>query len=372
MRRWFLLLVLALVGTAIRPPTGIAQGKDDVVLGKTTTEWLQILKSHMEVKLRRAALIALEVVGPKAQVVYGLTQALEKDPEPEVRREIAATLGRMGPDAKGAGEALGQALRSDKSDIVREASARALGGRMAPQAIGQVFTLAKALADSHVPTRVAAVEALRDLGDGAKPALPQLKQLAADKKADRFARVYALQIVSKLTIEEPEETLPLLLGVLRENEADEAVRLAALDGIGRFGPLADGAVKDLGSLLTHERATMRKASLVALAKIGPKAADVWPMIKTTLKDADAAVRYQAVRVTGSIAEQQKEAVPALVEAAVKDESTDARLAAIQELGQLGAVAAGAVEALNQLAANDVRAAIREAAAEAVKKIKGSS
>lgn len=375
MARSFVAFV-AFVSLCVTATPLFAQGQEDIILGKKTSEWLQILKTGKEVKLRQAALIALEVIGPKAPVVFGLIQALEKDAEPEIRRDVAATLGRMGTDAKGAAEALGHALRTDKADIVREAAARALGGRMAPQAIGQVFTLAKALSDPHAPTRVAAVETLRDLGDGAKPVLPQLKEMAAHKKSERFGRVYAIQIVSKLTFEAPDETLPLLLGILRESEAHDAVRLAAIDGIARFGPLAESAIKDLSALLVakpkQESAGIRRASLVALARIGPKAVVAWPSIKSSLKDADSAVRHQAVRVAGSIAERQGEVVPALVEVALKDESTDTRLAALQELGQLGPIASSAVDALNQLAGNDVRASIREAATEALKKIKGSN
>ena len=62
-------------------------------------------------------------------------------------------------------------------------------------------------------------------------------------------------------------------------------------------------------------------------------------------------------------------VPALADTAAKDDNTENRLAAIQELGQLGNVAGDAVPTLTRLASNDSRASIREAAEEALKKIK---
>ncbi|MCI0380503.1 MAG: HEAT repeat domain-containing protein, partial [Gemmataceae bacterium] len=102
--------------------SGFTFAQDEEVLGKKRSEWLAILKEHKEVKFRRAAIIALEVIGPRSRgVLEGLFEALDQDADPEVRREAALTLGRMGADAKGAAEALGEALKRDKADVVREA-----------------------------------------------------------------------------------------------------------------------------------------------------------------------------------------------------------------------------------------------------------
>src|SRR5438132_12922229 len=144
-RRWIALVI----ASALFAPIARSQ-QEEPVLNKTLSEWLKILRTEKDVKWRRASLIALEVYGPKkAGVVPGLLDALEKDAEPNIRREAASTLGRMRPDAKGAIDALAAALKNDKSDVVREAAARALGGRMATQSHSQVLTLGSALRDAH-------------------------------------------------------------------------------------------------------------------------------------------------------------------------------------------------------------------------------
>ncbi len=188
----FSLCVLAIFGSSA------CFAQEDEVLGKKRSEWLTILKEHKEVKFRRAAVIALEVMGARSRgVLDALYEAVEKDGDPEVRREIALTLGRMGPDAKGAVNVLGDVLKRDKADVVREAAALSLAGKLNDQAGGQVMALADALKDSHPGTRAAAAEALKNLGEKAKAAVPQLTALARDPKADRFPRLYAIQMISK-------------------------------------------------------------------------------------------------------------------------------------------------------------------------------
>ncbi len=120
-----------------------------------------------------------------------------------------------------------------------------------------------------------------------------------------------------------------------------------------------------------EPAGIRRAAAVALGKIGAKAQVVWPAVKGGLKDPDRLVRYQAIRLAGGLAKDERSAVPALAESAAKDDTTENRLAAIQELGQLGPAAIDAVPTLTSLAASDSRGSIREAAEAALKKIKNS-
>jgi HEAT repeat protein len=369
-----LVVVLSLAVMGLVTPAGAVQegkGKELKVLNKTAGEWLKILKTDPEVRFRRAALIALEVFGPGIPgVTAGLFDALEKDAEEQVRRETAQALGRMGPDAKGAVDALALALKSDKSDLVREAAARALGGKMASQSHTQVLVIGAALKDRHAGTRAAAAETLRDLGEKAKAALPQLLEVAKDVKADRFPRLYAIQILSRV---DPEGTasLPLLIGVLADQAADVKIREAAAEALGRVGKDSEAAVKELGKAVADKQPEMRRAALVALHKIGEPARSTWPMVKNALKDANNGVRYHAIRLAGTWAKEEGEVVPALVETGLKDENVENRLAAIQELAELGPIASRSVEALTGMAANDARSSVREAAQEALKKIKAN-
>src|SRR5438046_1103550 len=89
-------------------PGAVCLGQqEEEVLGKKRSEWLSILKTHKETKFRRAAVIALGAIGPRAGgVLDGLFDAVSNDPDAEVRREIVLTLARMGNDAKGAADVL--------------------------------------------------------------------------------------------------------------------------------------------------------------------------------------------------------------------------------------------------------------------------
>lgn len=343
-------------------------GQEEEVLNKKRSEWLAILKEHKETRLRRGAVIALEVIGPRAKgVLEGLYDAVEKDRDPEVRREIALTLGRMGPEAKGAADILGDVLKRDKADTVREAAAVALAGKLNEQAFTQVLTLAAAMKDSHAGTRAAAAEALKNLGEKAKLALPQLTAVAQDAKADRFPRLYAIQLISKWG---EDGTLKVLVGICDDKDAPLAIRQGAVEGMGRMGDKAAPAIATLARGLADKDVELRRAAAAALGKVGDKVKETWPAIKAAYQDADNAVRYQVVRLAGALGKDQKEAVTLLADAAQKDANLENRLAALQELGQLEAAALDALPALTRLVAEDSRASVREAAQAAVNKIKG--
>ena len=184
---------------------------------KSASEWLTILKEHKEPKYRRAAVVVLGVMGPHVKgVLDGLFDAVQSDPDPEVRREIVLTLGKMGADAKGAAEALGDVLKRDKADTVREAAALSLAGKLNEQAFTQVLILAQAMKDPYAGTRAAAAEALKNLGEKAKLALPQITAVAQDKMADRFPRIYAIQMISKWS---GDGTLKVLVGIFDDTHA---------------------------------------------------------------------------------------------------------------------------------------------------------
>ena len=100
-----------------------------------------------------------------------------------------------------------------------------------------------------------------------------------------------------------------------------------------------------------------------------RAAPAWWRVRACLQDADTTVRFQLIRATGAVAGDQKEAVPALAQLALKDAHVENRLAAIGELGQLGPTAAEAADTLASIATQDARAAVREAANQALKKVR---
>ncbi|MCI0683872.1 MAG: HEAT repeat domain-containing protein [Gemmataceae bacterium] len=362
-------VLLVIFSIALGLPARAWSQEDDKIRGLNREGWLTVLKKDKDTKRRRAAVIVLEVYGPKGRgVVTGLCEALEKDGEPEIRREIALLLGRMGPDAKEAVPYLAEALKNDKAGVVREAAALALGDKLSPFAHEQVLVFAGALKDSHAGARAAAAAALNSLGEKAALALPQLTHVAQDKKADRLPRLYAVQIISRLQADQAEAG-PLLAGIATDADAPATVRLAALDGLGRRERTSKEEAQALVQVLQDKTVELRRAAAASLATLGEQAAPPWTQVQARLQDADNTVRFQLIRVAGIIARDQKEAVTALAELAAKDAHVENRLAAIGELGQLGPTAASAADALATIAAQDARAALREAAAAALKKIR---
>jgi HEAT repeats len=359
--------LIACVVISISSVANAAQ--DDTVLGKKCGEWLTILKEHKEAKYRRASLIALEVFGPKTRgVLAGVEEALEKDTEPEIRREAALLLGRMGADAKEAVPNLAEALKKDKADLVREAAALALGGKLNDFAHEQVLVIGAALKDSHAGTRAASAAALSNLGEKARLALPMLVEVVKDKKADRVPRLYAVQIVSRLQADQA-ETGGLLVGLANDADAPVSLRIASIDGIGRLEKITKTELDALGQALQHKQVDMRRAAATVLAMLGEQAAPLWPQVQARLMDEDNTVRYQLIRVAGAVARDHKDAVTSLADLALKDAHVENRLAAIGELGQLGPAAAAAGDTLASIAQQDARAALRDAAAAALKKIR---
>ena len=151
-----LLIVLLSAGSAeYQTP----KDQPKVVRGKTASEWIELLEKDPKPERRRAALVALSILGPKEPgVVVGVSTGLN-DSDAAVRRQAAQTLGEMAPAAKVALDSLARTMESDKEPGVREAAAKALG-RFGPDAKPVISSLTQALQDRHAGTRAAAAEGL--------------------------------------------------------------------------------------------------------------------------------------------------------------------------------------------------------------------
>jgi HEAT repeat protein len=341
--------------------------------GKQAAEWLKILLTHNDVKQRRRALIALEIIGPKGdRVLQGLSIALRQDTDPPLRREVAQALGRMAEEAKATIPDLTRALTDDKEGLVREAAARALGemGALAKKAI---LPLGKALKDSYPGTRTAAASALKDLASDTEPVLKEVLDFLKDGKdpnSPPIGRVYAAELLGRLGMR-TQIVVPVLAAVMADESDNPQVRQAVADTLARFEFRAEEAAQPLAKAAADARAplTLRRAALMALGKVTVDPKVVWPAARAALKDEDAGLRTQAVRAAGPVGRAEQEVVPALMRVAQKDLNIEVRLAAIQELGALGSAARAAQKLLQELADTDPRPTVREAAAAAVRMVR---
>lgn len=343
--------------------------QEELVLGKSRTEWIGILKTHKEPKFRRAAVIALQVYGPKTGgVLPALIDGLENDTEPEVRREIAQAFGSMGADAKGTVDVLAEAMQKDKSAEVREASIAALG-KLADWAAIHVMALGRTLKDASPGPRSAACEALQQFGEKAKLVLPQILETAGNVKEDRVTRQHALRVAIKQG-RDSDKTLPVLLAIVAEEDAGTPLRKLALEGLSDWNDQSSLVTPALAKALADRKLdpVLRLASASSLTKLGAAASAAWPTVKQVLAESDNNLRYQAIRLTGVLASDNKEASALLLELLPKEQNAETLIAIIQEVGELSLTAAEPT--LSKLVDNDTRKSVRDAAADAIKAIQG--
>jgi WD40 repeat protein len=205
-----------------------------------------ILQKGLESKRREARLAviaALGRLGPDAAGAVDALCQLFKDGSPEERQHIAATLGAMGPAAKGAGPTLAEGLKGKDRSVVLEI-ALVLARLDAPESEQGIAALVRALKlDSPKPdeqakaVRERAHKALVDLGKRA--AVPLARALGSEFKGGPAttvssvlradARVAAIQTLEAIGAD---ANVPEVIGTLAQVAARDPVpqvRQAARD-----------------------------------------------------------------------------------------------------------------------------------------------
>jgi HEAT repeat protein len=300
---------------AWREPLALLAGLLDEADAQRLLTWIMRARSPEERHLHRDLLLAakLAVESGYAQVMRGMLV-------PRLLRVLRSR--RVGQS-------------------VRAAAARALGQIGAPAVPG----LLAALRDADWNARLAAAEALGEIGDAA--AVPGL--LAALRDASLYVREAAAKALGEIGA----PAVPGLLAALRD--ADWNARLAAAEALGEIGA---PAVPGLLAALRDESRQVRKAAAWELGKIGDAAAV--PGLLAALGDADVDVREAAA---WALRIGDAAAVPGLL-AALRDADWRVRRAAAAALGEIGAPAVpGLLAALGDADAN-----VREAAAAALGEI----
>jgi HEAT repeat protein len=364
---------------------------DPKLRNRRLSEWLQMLREDTSVEHRRAALLATELIGPNksARVVPAIIVVLRDDSDERLREAAAAALGRIGerlankplaekvPYTAGR-DALVAALRTDKSSRVRTAAAIALGKLDHSDAVGAVADLAAAVASSGTPppARAAAADVLRRLGKDSADAVPALKQALEDRTADvatRTAAAFALGNVGDSGI----SALPGLLAVLGEPQAPTELVKAVCETLGRLGTPAASASIRLGELLTAKGSSVdiRRAAAGALDSFGADARPALIALRKALQDDDRFVRtlaLHAIGQQGSVFGTEGRASVTAVIACLHDRVVDVRVAAAETLGALSLEApetdVAQIREPLQEATHDGQKAVRDAAAEALKKM----
>jgi HEAT repeat protein len=135
--------------------------------------------------------------------------------------------------------------------------------------------LTEALRDADEPVRRRAAEALGQIGPAAIPALTE-----ALRDADEAVRVGAARALGKICLGKigsaAAEVVPALTEALRD-DPDRDVRWRAAYSLGLIGPAAAKAIPVLTEALRDADEAIRRAAAEALGKIGPAAnTPNWP------------------------------------------------------------------------------------------------
>ncbi len=254
------------------------------------------------------------------------------------RWRVAKILARFGPDAKEAVPALVEILKGVENpgrvDAARALGAIGRGDKAVTDALAAVF---RDKGDPQV--RAAVAEALGEMGDAARAALPALTTgLHDDNVSVREAAVTALAKIGA----GPAEVLPSLTEVLGRPEVPSSLlRERARSVLTQEGK---EAVPVLTKLLADANADRRKGAAIALALLQADAAPAVPALKEALKDKDPRVRIRAAEALWVVDKKSEPAVAALTEA-LRSPDAQVRRRALEALAPMGADAKAAVPAL---------------------------
>lgn len=372
--------------------------------------------------------LVLREIGPDAKAAVPALAERLKDPKPEIRREAALTLGAM---QEAAASALPQLAAALTDEHAREAVTFAIGqiGKIPTDAEAKIkanaqsddkflstvsyWTLAKVhpddkvlrtkaterlverLMDKDAYVRVAAARALASLPPAPEISLPIIEK--ALQNADEATTRHAMDAFAALG--------PAAVPRLTDSLKYKSVRVQAAYTLGEIGAKAAPATESLAKLLNDGDSRAATEAALALAKIGPDAKAAVPALAAALK-ADSLNAHAIVYALGSIGPGAVSAEPGLLEAiqskdrslavlaawaltrlhppsqqiaarampilvsGLDDPLAQSRQVAAEALGGLGPLAKDALAPL-QKATSDKEPAVRDAATEAIKLIRGT-
>ncbi|MEN8151891.1 MAG: HEAT repeat domain-containing protein [Planctomycetota bacterium] len=276
-----------------------------------------------DVGLRHTAAVVLSKTGRDG--VDGLIRGLSPRQPGSVRIQAAAGLGSIGPEAEDAVDALGACLFAKEDDLRWHAS-RALG-RIGEPSVEPVLRLLDVM--ETPPPRVAACDALGEVGPPAKNAVKALKRLSkADEPSVRFAALSALALITE---GKKKYIAPL---IVQSKHEDPEVRRDALVRIGRQRSHGHCAVKRVVELLGDEEPEVRAEAAYTMGRIEAEPAKYTEALVPLLRDPVRDVRLAAGAALSAFGPPAESALPEL-EARLSDPDEGVRSvarAAVQSIG----------------------------------------
>ena len=307
-----------------------------------------LVESLKNPKSRYWATVALTEIGPAAAPAAGALTAAALNGEPEERMQAMLALAAIGEPAAEAADELSAAL--DSPDTAVKSSAAYALGRMRVASADAALEKASADSDPFL-AGIASWARARIHPDDKTLVSAALATLSTALGSDRVnTRIAAMSALSDLTgsLDDAEEAAlaDRFVGLLEDDHP--AVRGAAATSLVRFGPTAITALEK-----ALDKPALRTLAMELLAAAGSKAKPAVDNLVAALADADPATRGDAAVALAAIGPDAAEAVPALTKLLAGDEKEAAlRYAAAYALGRIGPAAAPGAETLRGLSKSE--------------------
>lgn len=298
------------------------------------------------------------------------------DAIPDIRMQAGLVLEKLGAAGAPAAEALGKAIPAEKVEFIRDQFVAALMA-MGPGARPALPALLALLADKTYPERqrIILIGAIPAIDPASRDVLAALTAAGShEDQAVRSAAATALGKLDPMPVEAVTKLVELARSDRHYNPRLAAVRALALAGPraksaraeveaiatgpqpglalwGKVGVAAmDGdvarAAPAIRAAMTDRKYPARSASVEALALVGPAKSDV-PVLIKLLKDIDSKSREGAARCLSILAGNAAEAAPQLI-LLLGDRESEVRIAAVEALGEMGPAALPALERIREL------------------------
>lgn len=300
--------------------------------------------SHPDREARRHAAYALSEEGAKARPVLPKIILGLDDEDEQVWAQCAATIAKIGPEAKAAIPRLAKDL-SGGSQRYGEQVAYRSAFALSRIGVASLPVLRETLSTKQPLARLNAVRALGWLGAPAKVALPEMAELLGD--FDKAVRQETAETLAEFGV----AALPALTSALRSPRS--ILRAESALALGLVGPEAKDMGDELFAVLLHESdVDARCAMMRALANLGFEPQALTPVLTQALLESDARVQDAAINALLRLPEPERNVVPHLTILLASGEAATRQRAA-NVLGRFGARAQSATAIL--LGALDRRA-----------------
>jgi HEAT repeat protein len=270
----------------------------------------------------------------------------EYEQHPEAARKLLAMGGeKVVPQLR-------RALRSDKPLVVEWAAkvCKDLG----PKAAAAVPELAAMQRrdglEWHRPQQMA-LEALGAIGPAAEPALPIILEVSR-RGFNAYGIVSGQGSIAEALAGPGKPYREVVAALLELAAADDVVgRRAALKGLGRLQPEAEGLAAALEPRLSDEDEQVRLYAAATLYKLGDhQDAALLERIAAGLEAEDAKTRQRAAWAVAQVGPAAEPLVDRLLAGVEKEDDTIARLAMLRSLGAVGRPAGKVLPVLRRAAA----------------------